>query len=216
MRRIDECRLTSSYQHPRLVGFRLRPGSRPAAAENWPAFTAEPVASAGRTFPSVSTAAGVVFPSWRVRTEPLTSLSPPSQGLVALARPRNRRRPPRPSRVPSRERGRPGFDPGCLPSIEDLRPATPSRAPGSGLPELHGLAAAVLPLDVFDLLRDPRGPLRRLGPRSRTPDAAGRRLPGPRRRSPTSATVTTRGHTRSSRRSSPASGGFRPHCTPAP
>jgi hypothetical protein len=133
MRRIDECRLTSSYQHPRLVGFRRRLGSRPADPERSPAFTAGPFASAGRTFPSVSTAAGVVFPSWRVRTEPLTPLSPPPQGLVALARPRNPRRPPRPSRLPPRERGRPGIDPGCLPSIEDLRPATLSRAPGSGL-----------------------------------------------------------------------------------
>jgi hypothetical protein len=74
----------------------------------------------------------------------------------------------------------------------------------------------VLPLGVFGPLRGPCGPLRGSGPRSRTPDAAGRRLPGPRRRSPTSATVTTRGHTLSSRRSSRASGGFRPHYTPAP
>jgi hypothetical protein len=40
-------------------------------------------------------------------------------------------------------------DPGCLPSIEDLRPATPSRAPGSGLHETRGLAAAFPAPDAF-------------------------------------------------------------------
>ena len=40
-------------------------------------------------------------------------------------------------------------DPGCLPSIEDLRPATPSRTPGSGLHETRGLAAAFPAPDAF-------------------------------------------------------------------
>lgn len=38
--------------------------------------------------PQCSTAAGVVFPSWRVRTEPLTPLSPPPGATVTLARSR--------------------------------------------------------------------------------------------------------------------------------
>jgi len=34
------------------------------------------------------------------------------------------------------------IDPECLPSCKDLRPATPFRAPGSGLPRARGLATA--------------------------------------------------------------------------
>jgi len=60
-------------------------------------------------------------------------------------------------------------DLGCLPSGEDLCPATPSRAPGSGLPRLHGLATAVPVVHAFEppreSLRIPRG----LGPCPRAP-----------------------------------------------
>ena len=58
-------------------------------------------------------------------------------------------RPPRPSPARPRERCEPENDPRCLPSIEDLRPATPSRTPGSGLHETRGLAAAFPAPDAF-------------------------------------------------------------------
>jgi len=58
-------------------------------------------------------------------------------------------RPPRPSPIRPRERCEPENDPRCLPSIEDLRPATPSRAPGSGLHEPRGFATALPAPDAF-------------------------------------------------------------------
>jgi len=47
-------------------------------------------------------------------------------------------------------------DQGCLPSCKDLRPATPSRASGSGLRLQRDLAAAMHPIDAFSLPRPSR------------------------------------------------------------
>jgi hypothetical protein len=64
----------------------------------------------------------------------------------------------------------------CLPSDENLCPATPSRAPGSGLPRLHGLATAVPVVDAFALPRDSLRSPRELGSRPRAPLPAGSTL----------------------------------------
>jgi hypothetical protein len=84
-----------------------------------------------------------------VRTEPLTPLSP-----LPPCRDRSHvhesfREPPRPPRAPSRERENPDRDPGCLPSGENLCPATSFRTPGSGLSRLRSLAAAVPVVDAL-------------------------------------------------------------------
>jgi len=92
-----------------------------------------------------------------VRTEPLTPLSP-------LPRCRDRshvhessREPPRSPQTDSRERACPDCNPGCLPSDENLCPATSFRTPGSGLSRLRGLATAVPVVDAVD---PPACPLR--------------------------------------------------------
>jgi hypothetical protein len=54
--------------------------------------------------------------------------------VIPLARGAHPEEPPRPPSTLSRERGGCSDDPGHLPSDELLCPATPSRAPGSGLP----------------------------------------------------------------------------------
>jgi len=76
---------------------------------------------------------GLLFPSWCVRTEPLMPLSPlprvTSRSRGVRTR-RSRRDRSQPARVNDAGLGN---DPGHLPSDEDLCPATPSRAPGSGL-----------------------------------------------------------------------------------
>jgi hypothetical protein len=76
---------------------------------------------------------GLLFPSWCVRTGPLMPLSPlprvTSRSRGVRTR-RSRRDRSQPARVNDAGLGN---DPGHLPSDEDLCPATPSRAPGSGL-----------------------------------------------------------------------------------
>jgi hypothetical protein len=114
------------------------------------------------------TAVGVVFPSRCVRSVPLASLSPPP---LAACRSRDlrtrgsRRDRPLPDRV--NDAGRTS-SPRCLPSSETPCPATPSRAPGSGLSRVRGLATATPVLDAFSpprVLANPREP----GPRPRAP-----------------------------------------------
>jgi len=111
---------------------------------------------------------GVVFPSRCVRTEPLTPLSPPPVRPVTLARSRTSQESPRPTPTRPRERAcrRDGLE--CLPSIEDPRPATPSRAPGLGLSD----TTAWPPRSRFTMPLRPRRPLRvfaSLDPRPRAP-----------------------------------------------
>lgn len=154
-------------------------------------------------------------PAWCVRTEPLTLLSP-----LPPVRWRSRDHshswePPRSSQARPRERCEPRDDPECLPSVEDLRPATPSRAPGSGLRRPRGLATAVPVVDAFSPARRPLG-LRASQDRVHAPRCLREsRFFEPRRRSPTSATQTTRGHTR--RAFDPRTRvGLSPRCSPAP
>jgi len=115
-----------------------------------------------------------------------------------------------------RERSEPENDPECLPSIEDLCPATPSRASGSGLHEPRGLATALPAPDAFAPPRALLGISRELGRRPRGPVASGDHASlGLGRRSPTSATVTTHGHTL--RAANPRTRvELSPRCSPAP
>jgi len=114
------------------------------------------------------TAVGVVVPSRCVRSGPLASLSPPprvSRRSRDLRTRGSRLDRPRPDRVNDASRT---SNPRCLPSSKDPRPATPSRAPGSGLLRVGGLATATTVLDAFEpprVLANPRGP----GPRPRAP-----------------------------------------------
>jgi hypothetical protein len=107
--------------------------------------------------PLVLTVVGVVFPPRCVRTEPLTPLSPPSRGPRRSRVHESSRGPPRPPSARSRERDGHRDDPRCLPSSEDLCPAAPFRAPGSGLFQLRGLATAVLASDAFGPPASPCG-----------------------------------------------------------
>jgi hypothetical protein len=107
MRRTDFCHLTSTYEHPRLVGSWLR--KLPLACPGIRLLHGRAI-----HFGGASALAGA-----RASDTPVA--------LLAMGRGR------RPER--SRESMRFGNDdPECLPSGKDLRPATPSRAPGSGLP----------------------------------------------------------------------------------
>jgi hypothetical protein len=101
-----------------------------------------------------------------IRTSGIPVASPTC--VTSLARPAHSWKPPRPPSARSRERASWTSDPRCLPSSKNLCPATPSRAPGSGVPRLRGLATAIPVLDAFhprEALADSRGP----GPRPRAP-----------------------------------------------
>jgi hypothetical protein len=111
-----------------------------------------------------------------------------SVGARPLAWCGDRRRPPRPFLARSRERYELVNDPGCLPSGKDPRPATPSRAPGSGLRWTHGLATVIPDLAASFTPGDPcessGGQVPVHAPRCQRET----RFSGPRRRLPTSAT----------------------------
>lgn len=79
MRRTDICRLTSSYEHPRLVGSRGRPAL--ARLRHWGdrLLHGSAIRFGGPHVLNVSTAPGVVFPVRGVRSEPLAPLSPLSR-----------------------------------------------------------------------------------------------------------------------------------------
>jgi hypothetical protein len=101
-----------------------------------------------------------------IRTSGIPVASPAC--VMPLARPAHPWKPPRPPSARSRERCELANDPRCLPSSKNLCPATPSRAPGSGLPRIRSLATAIPVHDAFSpprVLADPRGP----GPRPRAP-----------------------------------------------
>jgi len=104
---------------------------------------------------------GVVFPSWCVRAEPLTPLSPLPSRRDRSHDPDSPREPPRPPRAGPRERTDPECDLRCLPSRENLCPATPFQAPGSGLDRLRGLATVVPTVDAFETPEDPLAELPR-------------------------------------------------------
>jgi hypothetical protein len=155
---------------------------------------------------------GLLFPSWCVRTGPLMPLSPlprvtsRSRGVRTRRSRRDRLQP-----VRVNEAGR-GNDPGHLPSDEDLCPATPSRAPGSGLSRCERLGHRCSGRrHLFTGRRTLSDP-----PVGRAPVHAPRcqresRFSEPRCRSSTSATLScdARAHP-TSRRSSHASGAFAP------
>jgi hypothetical protein len=122
---------------------------------------------------------------------PLPRVSSRSRGVRTRGSRRDRRQPDRVNGAGCSD------DPGHLPSDELPRPATPSRAPGSGVPRLRGLAAAVsgcrhlfTSLWILADTTDGQAPVH--VPRCQRES----RFSGPRRRLPTSATCfATRGHT---------------------
>jgi hypothetical protein len=106
-----------------------------------------------------------------IRTSGIPVASP--MCVTSLARRAHSWKPPRPPSARSRERASRTSDPRCLPSSKNLCPATPSRAPGSGVSRLRGLATAIPVLDAFSPPGSPCG-LPRVGPPSTRPVANGR------------------------------------------
>jgi hypothetical protein len=104
---------------------------------------------------------------------------------------------PRPFPARPRDRCGPENDPGCLPSCKLRCPATPSRAPGSGLPRGHGLATVIPAIAASFTTAGPLAGCRRwLRSPSTRPAANGRRAS----LDPSAACrllqpETTRGHT---------------------
>jgi hypothetical protein len=175
VRRIDFCLLTSSYEYPRLVGSRqCRSACAPRAtgnrlihvraarfggphqldASSWRSFSSPVATRGGRT-------SGIpVAPSTRVRPLARCTRLESRQDRHRLVRVNDA------SLVPIRDTFHRARNP-C--------PATPSRAPGSGLPRVRGFAAAT---PILAALFAPRESLRipgELGPRPRAPFATGRR-----------------------------------------
>jgi len=154
-------------------------------------------------------AVGVVFPSRRVQTEPLTLLSPPPGGDVARANVHlfeGRQEDPPRARV-NGARCRSLLE--CLPSSKDRCPATPFRAPGSGLRLHRDLAAAIQAIDAVSPSPTLAG-LREPGSRPRTPLPPEERFSEPWRSLPTSATVFRRAGTPDERSTLAREWGFRP------
>jgi len=186
MRRTDFCHLTSSYEHPRPVGLRCVTCLRTCHSDNR-LLHISAIRFGGPHVHVCAIALGLVFPSRCVVAEPLTSLSPLSlrgRGVRTL-----RRAVRAAETVPAhpRERCAQKSDPRCLPSHKNLCPATPSRASGSGLPRLRGLATAMPVVDAFS----PHASFECVRIRSpcTRPVASGNRASyGPRPRLPTSAT----------------------------
>jgi len=149
----------SSYEHPRLVGSRCVMRLRACAIEDDRLLHISEIRFGGPHVCRGFTAVGVVFPSRCVRSVPLASLSPPplvscrSRDLRTRGSRRDR---PQPDRV--NDAGRTS-NPRCLPSSETPCPATPSRAPGSGLSRF----AAWPPQPRFSTPLHPRESLRTLG-----------------------------------------------------
>jgi hypothetical protein len=186
--------LSSSYQHPRLVGFRCVTCLRTCA----PNSRLVHISAIGFGGPHVSLSChrgGRFLPTvtrgGRTSDIPVASLTIP----MALARPRVTVRVAEIISECPCERSARRNDPECLPSDKDLCPATPSRASGSGLPRERGLATATSVVDAVSPpwnLSDPRRP----GPCARDPVATGSRAScGPWRRLPTSATCMRRAGT---------------------
>jgi hypothetical protein len=168
--------------------FPVRRGLAPTLSRGSPAVTSERFASAGRTRVFLCTSTGVFFPPGFVRPSlwhpcrvprrrPLRSRMSGLRGSCRgyrTARPRE-----------GRSVWSDGL--GCLSSDKDLCPATPSRAPGSGLCTRCGLAAAPRAVSTFSHATALAGP-REPDPRPRFPLPAGMRFSGSRRCLSTSAT----------------------------
>ena len=181
----------SSYEYPRLVGSRCvaalarlaRSGRSPASRQcdslRWAARACRAVIAVGVVVPVAMRAD---------RTSDIPVASP--AGARPLARHahtvESRRDRPQPARVNDASWS---SDPRCLPSSKDLCPATPSRAPGSGLPRARGLATAIPVLDALFTPAGPCGARREARSPSTRPVANGRHASlDLRRRLPTSAT----------------------------
>jgi hypothetical protein len=133
MRRTDFCHLTSSYEHPCLVGSRFVRELALLALRGVACHHVRAIRFGGPHQGHLSTARGVVFPSWRVRSSLWHPCRVSHVGPFARAMKlqwKLPRSPPRRARVKDEACGM--SDPRCLPSGENLCPATPFRAPGSG------------------------------------------------------------------------------------
>jgi hypothetical protein len=168
MRQTDFCLLTFFVRAPAPGRFPMRHALARLRDRGDRLFHISAIRFGGPHVCRVVTAVGVVFPSrcvW-IRTSGIPVASPAC--VTSLARPAHPWEPPRPPSARSRERASWTSSPRYLPSSKNLCPATPSRAPGSGLPRFRGLATATPVLDAFSpsgVLADPRGP----GPRPRAP-----------------------------------------------
>jgi len=133
-------------------------------------------------------AVGVFLLTGRARTAPLTPLSPLSPGLSRSHATRLSRAAKNPIKLASRERNDPKRALGCLPSDENLRPATSFRTSGSGCPIPRDLATAGKVIDTFSPTETPCGSSG--GQALVHADRCQRwsRFSEPRHRSPTSAT----------------------------
>jgi hypothetical protein len=154
MRRTDFCLLTFFVTAPAPRRFSMRHALARLRDRGDRLFHISAIRFGGPHVCRGVTAVGVVFPSRCVRSVPLASLSPlPRVSCRSrdLRTRESRRDRPRLDRVNDASRT---SSPRCLPSSKNLCPATPSRAPGSGLPQLCGLATAVLVIDAFALPRD--------------------------------------------------------------
>jgi len=188
MRRTDFCLLTSSYEHPRLVGsrcvMRLRapqPGRSPVSRQSDSLRWAAPLSFGchrdGRVVP---------FAMRADRTSGIPVASPPADSpLARRIRPRKSPRPSRPIRVndAGRERrsGTPSIEQGPSPR-DALSSARLRTSPALRLG--HRYAGSRPLFTRRGPLRTPGGP----GSRSRIPAANGSRFSEPRRRLPISAT----------------------------
>jgi hypothetical protein len=123
MRRTDFCLLTSSYEHPRLAGSRMRQPLSRLRSRRDRLFHGSAIRFGGpHVSPSRVTAVGLLFPSRCVRAGPLTSLSP-----LPRVSPRSRGVRTRESRRDRLQLTRVNGasradDPGCLPSGKDPSP----------------------------------------------------------------------------------------------
>lgn len=173
MRRTDVCRLTSSYEHPRLVGSRGRPALARLRHRGVRLLHGSAIRFGGPHVLLVSTAPGVVFPARRVRSEPLAPcrLSHVCDGARATSNRGSRRDRRYPVRVNGagrkRRSGVPSIGRGPSPcnalSSIRLRPGPGTRFGHRGTVRRR--------LSPARTLSDPRGP----GSRARAPAANGKR-----------------------------------------
>jgi len=168
MRRTDFCLLTFFVSVPAPRRFPMRPALSRRRDRGDRLSHVSAIRFGGPHVCRGVTAVGVVFPSRCVRSVPLASLSPPSR---ESCRSRDLR-----TRESRRDRSQPDrvndaswtSNPRCLPSSKNLCPATPFRAPGSGLSRRRGLATATPDLDTV-WLPQTLADLRKSDPRPRAP-----------------------------------------------
>jgi len=133
----------SSYEYSCLVGSRLH---RNVLAHATPIRGDSPASRQSDSLRRATRSCGWAFFFPAARRVSRTSDTPVAIP-VECHRSRGRRtcrKPPRPFSTCSRKRCKSRGDPRCLSSFKDLCPAAPFQMPGSGRPQVHGLAAVTL------------------------------------------------------------------------